>query len=252
MPVSKEATSRAIEHDFVDLAKRIFGETLESVIVYGSFLKPTFTPGTSDVNVLVVVREGHEAALRALGRDGRRLMRRHRVTPLVLTHDEFVTSADVFPMEYLDIVDTHRVLLGTDVTVDLSISRDNLRHEIEHQLRGSLVSLRQLAIAAGRPRPFRKTLLRSRLEEWYGSLSAILRGLLRLSGSERIPHAPNELLAEVNRVLGLEPGPFTQLLACREGDCPDSVELIDALLERLARLVRIVDAGPEAAGGGAS
>ncbi|MFW5744825.1 MAG: hypothetical protein ACOC2D_16240 [Spirochaetota bacterium] len=247
MAASTEKTKRALGVDFVELARSVFGEAVESVIVYGSFLKPTFTPGASDVNVLVVVGEGHESALRELGRRGRRLMRTHRITPLVMTHREFVTSADVFPMEYLDIVETHQVLYGPDVTRDLEISKANLRHETEHQLRGSLVTLRQLAVVAGRPRPFRKLLLRRRLEEWYGSLAAILRGLLRLHDAAEVPQAPDELVREINRVLGLESGPILQLLACRQGECPDSVELIDGLLERLARLVEIVDAGPGAA-----
>jgi hypothetical protein len=143
-------------------------------------------------------------------------------------------------------------VVGPDVTEDIEIKQINLRHEVEHQLRGNLVTLRQLAIAAGRPRPFRKLLLRRRLEEWYGSLSAILRGLLRLYGASSIPQQPDELVAEINRVVGLEPGPILQLLACREGDCPDAVELTDALLERLAKLVEIVDAGPGAAGKGTS
>ncbi|MFW5745885.1 MAG: hypothetical protein ACOC37_01825 [Spirochaetota bacterium] len=248
MAASTEKTKRALAVDFVELARSVFGEALESVTVYGSFLKATFTPGTSDVNVLVIVGEGHERALRELGRRGKRLLRSHRITPLVLTRREFVTSADVFPMEYLDIMDTHEVLHGPDVTTELEISRSNLRHETEHQLRGSLVTLRQLAVAAGRPRPFRKLLLRRRLEEWYGSLAAILRGLLRLHGVTVVPQASDELVREINRVLGLEPGPILELLACRQGECPDSVELIDGLLERLARLVEIVDAGPSGGG----
>lgn len=250
MAATTEKTMQAIEGDFVTLAKSIFGGGLESVIVYGSFLKETFVSGVSDVNVLVIASDGHEAGLRELGRTGRRVMRRHRITPLVLTRREFTTSADVFPMEYLDIVDTHKVLYGPDVTAELDISRSNLRHEVEHQLRGSLVTLRQLAIAAGRPRPFRKFLLRRRLEEWYGSLAAILRGLLRLQGVTPVPQRPQELVGSINRVLGLEPGPILDLLACREGLCPDSIELIDALLERLSRLVRIVDAGPGSDSGG--
>ncbi len=252
MAVSKAKTAQAIEQDFVTLLRDVLGETLESVILYGSFLKETFTPGASDVNVLVVVGEGHEPALREVGRQGRRLLRTHKITPLFLTRREFATSADVFPMEYLDIVETHKVLLGPDVTADLDISRTNLRHEVEHQLRGSLVSLRQLAIAAGRPRPFRKLLLRRRLEEWYGSLAAILRGMLRLHDVTAIPHGAEDLVREVNRAVGLEPGPILQLLACRQGECPDAVQLTDALLERLAKLVEIVDAGPNASGGGRS
>lgn len=246
MARSREETERIIEHDFVALCREVFGGALESVVVYGSVLKESYTPGSSDANVLVVLSESRPDAFRALGREGRRLLRRHRLTPLVLTKREFITSSDVFPMEYLDMVETHRVVAGNDVTRELELRRDNLRHEVEHQLRGSLVTLRQLAVAAGRPRPFRKVLLRRRLEEWYGSLSAILRGLLRLAGTETVPQHPEPLVQEINRTFGLEPGPILALLACRSGECPDSVELLDALVDRLARLVEIVDAGGDA------
>ncbi len=250
MASTREKTTHAIEHDFIEICRSAFGESLESVIVYGSFLRNTFRPGTSDVNVLIIVRRGHEPSLREFGRSGRRLMRRHRVTPLVLTHQEFVGSADVFPMEYLDIAQTHRVLHGPDVTTDLTISRANLRHEVEHQLRGNLMALRQLAIAAGRPRPFRKLLLRRRLEEWSGSVSAILRALLRLHGVETTPEVPEELVERVNRELGLEAGPLLHLAGGRVAEYHDSVALVDALLERLARLVEVVDADSGAAHGG--
>ena len=245
MPGPGEKTEEAVEHDFVDLARTLFGESLVSVTIYGSYLRDSFVPGVSDVNILVIVSEQKPEALRRLGSQGRSLMRRHRITPLVLSRRECETSADVFPMEYMDIVETHKVVSGPDVTEGLDLTRANLRHEIEHQLRGSLVSLRQLAVAAGRRRPFRKAMLRRELEQWYGSLSAILRGLLRLKGVTPIPQTPADLISAMNASLGLEPGPILQLLRTRKRDSVDSIDLIDALLERLTRLVEIVDSMQE-------
>jgi len=245
MAKSRKKTKQAVETEFVALARSVFGDRLVSLTLYGSYLKETFTPGVSDVNVLLIVGENSEEALRALGARGHRLMRRNRITPLVLSRQEFVTSADVFPMEYLDIVETHQVLMGPDVTAELEIDRANLRHEIEHQLRGNLVSLRQLAVAAGRPRLLKKVLLRRELEQWYGRLAAILRGLLRYRGIAEIPTAPEALVKEINAAFGFESGPITQLLACRDNsrreECGDSLELIDSLLARLTTLVAIVD-----------
>jgi predicted nucleotidyltransferase len=252
MSRSREKTKQAVEAEFVALARSVFGDKLVSLTLYGSYLKETFTPGVSDVNVLVILGENSEPALRALGAKGSRLMRRNRITPLILSRREFVTSADVFPMEYLDIVETHQVLVGPDVTAELEIDLANLRHQIEHQLRGNLVSLRQLAVAAGRPRLFKKVLLGRELQQWYGRLSAILRGLLRFQGVTEIPSAPAELVAAVNTAFQFESGPIVQLLGCRDGgrgnECPDSLELIDSLLARLTRLVEIVD-GLESGGG---
>lgn len=235
---------------FTPVVKRAFGDGLRSIILYGSVLKESFDPRRSDVNVLIVVEANREAELRELGRAGRGLIRRNRITPLVLTREEFATSADVFPMEYLDIVETHRVVFGPDVTADLDLRRDNLRHQVEHQLRGSLVSLRQLAIASGTPRPFRKTLLRSRLEEWYGRLNAVLRGLLRLYTESAIPADPVELVRRINEALGLTEGPLLLLLRRDRSDRFDPVDLIDQLLRRLAQIVAIVDRAAGSDGGG--
>jgi predicted nucleotidyltransferase len=241
MAMTKEQIRKTVEDDVLALLRDVFGEDLVAVVLYGSVLRETFTPGVSDVNLLVIVTDGGRSRVLRLGEEGYRLIRRLRITPLVLSREEFTTSADVFPMEYLDMAETHEVLLGDDVTKELALSNANLRHEIEHQLRGSLVSLRQLAVASARRRLFRKRILRRELENWYGSIAAILRGLLRLKGVTVIPAAPEELVSTINTTLSLEPGPFLELLRCRENDCPDSITLIDALLERLSRLVEIVD-----------
>ena len=105
--MSPERTKQAVETEFVSLARRVFSDDLVALILYGSYLKSTFVQGVSDINVLVIVAENRPVALARIGSEGARLLRRHRITPLVLTRREFVSSADVFPMEYLDIVEIH-------------------------------------------------------------------------------------------------------------------------------------------------
>lgn len=241
MAKSREQIDSALRNEFVPLIQSVFEEAFVSLVVYGSFLKPTFAPGVSDVNVLIVVESANSEQLRDLGRRGRSILRRYRITPLVLARREFASSADVFPMEYLDIVDAHEVLVGPDVTAELKLTSENLRHQVEHQLRGNLVSLRQLAAASGRRRPFAKRALRHELEQWYGSLAAILRGLLRLKGVAPVPHDPVELVQRINKAFGFEAGPFLALLRARRKDGPDTIDLIDSLHERLTTLVQIVD-----------
>jgi predicted nucleotidyltransferase len=241
MAKTKASIKQGLSGEVLNLLKRIYADQLGSVIVYGSFVKESFTPGSSDVNLLIVLSKSEENRIRSIGREGYSLFKRYNITPLILSETEFKNSADVFPMEYLDLQENHEVLYGRDVTGDLVIGKENLRHEVEHQLRGSLVSLRQLAIAADRKRPFWKGAVRRELQRWYGSLAAILRGVLRLKADATAPQDHRELVSEVNRALGLEAGPIIALLDCRTGDCPEVTDLIDSLLERLARLVEIVD-----------
>jgi DNA-binding MarR family transcriptional regulator len=76
---------------------------------------------------------------------------------------------------------------------------------------------------------------------WYGSVSAVLRGLLRLKQSGPTPEVADELISRLNESYGLEGGPFLNLVALRQGGKADVEALADALVERLSRLVEIVD-----------
>lgn len=232
---------KGMEDGIVSLVNDSFGNGAVSVIIYGSYLRSTYAPGVSDVNVLIVLEEASGEGIRRFGQHGRRFLKRHNVTPLILTRSEFLSSADVFPMEYLDIVERHTVLSGPDLTEKLDLSRDNLRHQVEHQLRGSLVSLRQLVSAIDQRRFSRTTLLKRELRAWYGSVSAVLRGLLRLKGVAATPESPDELVTAMNTAYGLEAGPLLTLVALRQGGKADVEILANDLVDRLTTLVAIVD-----------
>ncbi len=64
-------------------------------------------------------------------------------TPLLLTHDEFAGSLDVFPIEYGETVATHRVLHGDNPFAGLAIQDDDVRRAVEVQVKGLLVHLRE-------------------------------------------------------------------------------------------------------------
>lgn len=237
----KRGALKGLEEGLVSLVADAYGENAISVIIYGSYLRSTFAPGVSDVNVLIVLNRAEGAAIRRFGARGRRFLKRQKITPLILSQAEFLSSADVFPMEYLDIVERHKVLSGPDITEQLDLSSRNLRHQVEHQLRGSLVSLRQLVAAVDQRRLFRHTLLRRELRAWYGSVSAVLRGLLRLKGVHETPEQADELVTAVNAAYGFEAGPLLELIALRQGGKADVEALANQLVDRLTRLVEIVD-----------
>ena len=233
------AHNQSLESELVSLVQTFFGENLSSVVVYGSYAAGRWISGSSDVNVLILLDRCEPAALKTFGERGRRVLQKNRITPLVLTVAEFSSSADVFPMEYMDIIARHRVLFGADPTDHVAFSRSNLRHQLEHQLRGTMVSLRQLVIAArGRNR-----LLRAELKTFAGPVAALFRGLLRLSGATEIPSDPPALAHAVNQALGFTPGPFVQLFSIQEGSARgvDPQDLADQLLIRLSELIEIVD-----------
>src|SRR4029450_254408 len=69
--------------------------------------------------------------------------------PMTFTAAEWKSSSDVFPMEYADILERHRVLYGIDATEGISVARSDLRLQAEQQALGKLRHLRRGAMAAG-------------------------------------------------------------------------------------------------------
>jgi predicted nucleotidyltransferase len=148
-----------IENTFLEMLKTIFGKNLVMASIYGSSVSGNFVEGVSDVNILILLDKPDAGQLETFGRDVYRTMRRYKITPLILSKTEFMNSADVFPMEYLDIMDRKKILFGEDITEQLSLSLKNLRHQLEDRLRGAVASLRQAVVASrGKERILRKWL----------------------------------------------------------------------------------------------
>src|SRR3989442_10849788 len=63
--------------------------------------------------------------------------------PLILSEREWRESADAFPIEYEDMRDAHRLLAGRDPWPGIQVDRGQLRRQLEHELMGKLVRLRQ-------------------------------------------------------------------------------------------------------------
>ncbi len=62
--------------------------------------------------------------------------------PLLLTKEELLDGADVFPIEFLNIKQHHIMLDGEDLLKDLVISKKHLRHQLEFEFRSKLLHLR--------------------------------------------------------------------------------------------------------------
>ncbi|MFP4330865.1 MAG: hypothetical protein ACOC45_00430 [Alkalispirochaetaceae bacterium] len=234
-----KSITQLMSAEFLPLVRSVFGDRLVSVILYGSGADDSFRPGVSDVNILILLDEPQPALLERLAREGRRRMRKHRITVMVISEEEYLRGADVFPMEYMDIRDRHVLLFGKDITGELEFSEANLRQQLEQQLRGALFSLRQLIVAARG----RKRVLKRELPRRQGTLQTIFKGLVRLTaatGDTASPHdeSPLPLLAER---FDFDPAPFEDLRRLRGGQKVETRELTRRLVLELAQLVRGVD-----------
>ena len=114
LPDGTQKLLRAYVQDVV----KAFGDHLESVLLYGSAVRGDFLPGRSNLNLVLFVSSYDVAILKQYATVHKKWSKELVVAPLFLTKDDLQASAVVFPLEYQDIHDCHRLLWGQDLLWD--------------------------------------------------------------------------------------------------------------------------------------
>jgi len=225
--------------ELVDRLKNAQRERLRSVVLYGSAATGEHNEHFSDLNVLCVLTRVTPAELadcapifewwRSLGNP----------SPLLLSEEELRTSTDCFPVEFQDMKERRRVLLGPDVIQDLVIDRTFYRAQVEMELRSKLLRLRQKAADVLSNKP---ALLRLMIDSVPNFL-VLARHALLVSEMpcgwrkrEVVRHLPD---------IGVDGTPFDTLLDLRDqskraGDV-DPEALFASYLKQIELLVAHVD-----------
>ncbi|MDO9230443.1 MAG: hypothetical protein Q7U03_12865 [Syntrophales bacterium] len=122
--------------------RKIFGEDLISIILYGSGAGGDYIPGKSDLNFLITLTdrgiEGLDSALETVGR----WRKRNIAIPLFMTHSYLAGSLDAYPVEFLNMKQRYKVVSGEDVLAPLVFDPQHIRLQLERELRGKLLHLR--------------------------------------------------------------------------------------------------------------
>jgi hypothetical protein len=211
-----------------DFSKRLasqYGDDLVSVGLYGSAARGEYREGASDLNLLVILREVDAERLRSGSALAAEWVEAGNPPPLIFSEEEWIGSADVFPIEYSDIADAHVVLHGSDPFGEVEVRWEHLRHMCEHEIKARKLALRErYLLASGSPDEMGRLLLGS-----ISTFVAIFRAMLRLSGS-RPPAQAAEVVTVIAERAGFEPGPFHRVLEARRGTASFRPEVGDEVV----------------------
>jgi hypothetical protein len=207
---AEKTDPRAAAEAFAGQLTGIYGESLVSVLLYGSAARGDFRVGISDVNVLVILRSLDLAQLRRASKVVAAWAEQGNPPPLMLTDAEWRASADVFPIEYSDIRDSHAVLAGSDPFGEMIIRREHLRFRLEHELRSKKIQLREGLLSVADAQQLGGLLLRS-----LPSFLTLFRALLRLAG-EAVPLDPVALVQAVGVRAGFGPEAVLEVVRSRD------------------------------------
>ena len=208
---------------FIDDLKATHGKNLAAVILYGSAATGDFVPKQSDYNILIALRKITPKDLRNAHPTIREWHKLGHPVPVYFTVSELQNAADVFPIEFHQMEAARKILYGSDVLAGVEISNENLRHQVEYELRSKLILLRRQYIPASESVDALKQLM----AESLSSFAALFRAVLLLSGIEP-PAKKHEVVAMVVQQHGLDGVTFEKIFNIREKNFAESLDEVSA------------------------
>jgi hypothetical protein len=214
--------------------------TVQAAILYGSAAAGDFVGGTSNYNVLLVFDRLGPSELAALSKPSLRWAKAGNRPPLLFTRGELASSAVVFPIELLDMQQSHRILHGEDVLANIIVQPEHLRLQLERELKVHLLRLREgYLLAGGKPRPVADVLTSS-----IAGFLVLFRAALRLF-QEDVPRHKTEAMQSLAKHIPFDPRPLLEIDALRHRRLKrrdvDPLSLFDAYLAAIERVVDAVD-----------
>lgn len=197
--------------NFMDSLKNFLGKNLKSFVVYGSAASGDLNK-KSDYNTLIVTDEIGLAELDKISGLIRKWTAKGNPVPLIFSDHSLVKSADVFPMEFLDIRENSITLYGKNYFRAMKVPVENLRLETERELKSEFLKLmRAYVLTAGRPSDMKRA-----MKESIGGIISVFRGVLRLYRI-KVPAKKNDVINAMPLKLDIDKKVFSDVLLLKQG-----------------------------------
>jgi len=165
---------------FIEKIKSIWQEDLVSVILYGSFLKEKLDYKTSDVNLMILVKNVELDKIFHSRKVVRTFHHRIRLIPLFLSVDFFRSSLDSFAIEWREIKTNYRILYGQDLVKETEIKNEDIRLQLEREAKQNIIRFQQGLLFGWR--------LPTLISKSAKSLRILCRNAQALVGGETFSH----------------------------------------------------------------
>ena len=223
----------------IDLEK-IFTERLISVILYGSAAFGEFHDRISDINLLVILSEFNAVDLKNAYPAIKKWKKTGNPLPIFMNKHELFDSCDIYPLEYADIRERHKILYGENFLDKISLDKDDLRLQCERELRNLILKLRQNYLANSNDKKATERMLKKSLS----SIIAIFRVILRIQGEE-VPCEYREIIELMSLKVSIDKDLYLELLTLRERKSifshSKSPETLQKLINSLYTIIEYID-----------
>ena len=180
---------------------------LVALLLYGSAVREQGAGSREHpaMNTLLIVADVDGDLFARLAAPVRDWVHAKHPAPLVMTQQEWRDSVDAFPIEYEDIRAHHRVLAGRDPWQGIRVNREHVRRQLEHELMGKLMHLRQVYTAEwSNPKALAELARGTR-----AGFLTMLRAALRLAG-RAAPASGEALVRDAAALIGFSTERLTE------------------------------------------
>jgi hypothetical protein len=238
--MAKNTDASALTH-LVESLQTAHGANLAAVVLYGSAAAGDLIEARSNHNLLVALNRITTEDLRVAQKPILEWQTLGQPTPVYFSVEELNDAADVFPIEFLQMEQARKILFGRDPFEFIKLSRANLRHQTEYELRTKLIQLRRLYIPASNSAEKLSRLMSDSL----ASFAALFRAVLILLGQDP-PVSKAETMRACVLSLELDGSAFEKIFELRTGGPTslsekDANDLFAVYLAQIERVIEAVD-----------
>ena len=231
--------TKTILQDFVSGTKDIYKEGLVSVILYGSAASGEFSSAHSNINLAIILSNASLSNVAKIAP----LLKKNKfrlLKPVFFTEGYILTSADVFPVEFLDMKENHKILYGKDVLAGLEIDIKNLRFQCEQELKSKIINIKRAYLDHLDSPGLDKILM-----NFFTSSLHILRNVLRLKKGH-VAYRKEDILAEAAGAFHIDISTMKKILdakiANKRLSKKEAAGLFISFVDDLEKFSNVVDA----------
>ncbi len=216
------------------------GPRIHSLYLVGSVLTEDYREGASKIDSVIVFQKMDLAFLDLLAPLGRTYGQKGIAAPLVMDPGYLHSSMDVFPLEFLNFKLLHHTLYGEDLFAGLEIDRQELRYQLERELKGKLLWLHRIYVSSmGDGKVLAADIVRH-----FDGYPPLFRGMLHLLGQTPAAALKGDL-DRLRQAAGVETAVFEDIFALKNDPARFSPEEVSQLFGRFyratERLAEVVD-----------
>ncbi|MBN1548631.1 MAG: hypothetical protein JW902_18425 [Syntrophaceae bacterium] len=222
--------------EITEQMKMAFGEELKSISLYGSGASHEYIPGRSDLNFLVVVSDEGLTHIQRLQAYVKEWRKKRVATPLVMTKAFLESALDVYPIEFLTMQYHHVQVYGEDILSSLLFDRKDMRLQLEREIKGKLIHLRQGYLESQEQAKVLRDLIKVSLVAFLSMFAAVLY----LKG-KTVPQERRRLIREACELVGIDGGVFLMCLDIKEDAVKYDLKEVVPLFEKYRREIEKFD-----------